>query len=60
MKHAISNVQDLKQLHIDAMATFLLIFGAHRNILFIIRVEILVVMKWSYIHISLIMLDNEI
>ena len=33
---------------IEAVATFLIIFGAHMNILFIVKVNILVLIKWSY------------
>jgi hypothetical protein len=31
-----------------AAATFLIIFGAHMNIVFIIKVKILVLIEWSY------------
>jgi hypothetical protein len=41
MKHAII-------IHIDSLATFLIIFRVHMNVLFIVKVKILVLIKWSY------------
>ena len=46
MKHTI--MQDDEQIQIVPIAIFLISFGAHINILFIIQVKILVLIKWSY------------
>ena len=36
-----------QQIQIEVVAIFLIIFGAHVNILLIIKVNILVLIKWS-------------
>ena len=36
-----------EQIQIEAMATFLIVYGAHMNILLIIKVKICVLGKWS-------------
>ena len=41
-------VPDGYQIHIEAVASFLIVFGAHINIVFIIKVEISVLIQWSY------------
>ena len=41
-------VQDGYQIQIEAAATFLVIFEAHMINLLIIKVKILVLIKWSY------------
>ena len=41
-------VQNGQQIQIEAEATFLIIFRAHINTLFIIKIKILVHIKWSY------------
>jgi hypothetical protein len=41
-------VKDEKQIQIEVMATFFMIFGAHVQILFIIEEKIPVLIKWSY------------
>ena len=40
-------VRDGEQIQIETIGTFLSIFGANMNILFIIKVKILVLIKWS-------------
>jgi hypothetical protein len=51
-------VQGGYQIQIKAVATFLVIFSAHMNILFTFKVEILVLIKW-YIGPPQIMLNIE-
>ena len=43
-----SLAQDGKQIQIEVVVAFLIIFGAHMNILFIIKVTFLLLIKWSY------------
>jgi hypothetical protein len=48
MNHAIS-IRDGYLVQIEAVVTFLIILGAHMNILFHIEVKILMLTRWSYI-----------
>jgi hypothetical protein len=41
-------VRDGKQIQIEVVVTFLMIFGVHMNVLFVIKVKIFVLIKWSY------------
>ena len=41
-------VRDGSQIQMEAIATFLTIFGAHMNISFIIEIKIFVLIRWSY------------
>ena len=41
-------VQDGQQIQFRAVATFLIIFGAHTNVPIIIKMKIHALMKWSY------------
>lgn len=38
----------LAQIQIEAVAAFLIIFGAHVNIVFLMKVKIVVLVKYSY------------
>ena len=38
----------VSKIQIDVVATFLLIFGIHKNILLIIKVKIPMFIEWSY------------
>lgn len=38
----------LEKIQIKAVTTFPIIFGAHMTILFIIKLKILMLIKWSY------------
>ena len=40
--------RDASEIQIEAVATFLISFGGRMNILSMIRVKILVLVKWSY------------
>ena len=46
MKHAFS--MSSYHIQIEAVAAFLVTFGAHKNVLFIIKVKILMPNKYSY------------
>lgn len=46
--------------HIEAVATFLIVFEAHMNNFCIIEVKILVVIKWSYSSPSSLEREREI
>ena len=50
-------VWDGKQIQIDPIATFNMIYGAHNNILFIIKVRIIFVSKWPYYKLTLNYVD---
>lgn len=41
-------VRNGKQIQIEGVATFLVSFGAHLSILFVIKFKPLVLTKWSY------------
>ena len=48
MKHVIINVQDDYQVQIVAATTFLMTFGAHMSIFFIIEVKVIMLIRWLY------------
>jgi len=41
-------VQGSQQIQIEAIAAFLKMFGAHMSILFIFKLKVNVLIKWSY------------
>ena len=48
MKHAINLVQDDSQIQIGYVVIRLIIFGSHMDISINIKMDILVLIKWSY------------
>ena len=51
-------VWDRQHIPIEAIATYLMILGAHKNILFIVNMKTLVLIKWSYTFLELCWLLN--
>ena len=47
--HCWSPACSVRQIQIEPIATFLIIFRAHTNLPFVFKVKILVLIKWSYI-----------